>query len=165
MARVYLGLGSNIDPLDNLKLAVRELTKRYGKLDLSPVYQSAAVGFDGDDFLNLVAGLNSDDSPDAIHASIERIHDTAGRDRSSGKFGARTLDIDLLLYDDQVIEHASFKIPREDILKYSFVLKPLAELAPDLLHPLTGQRMAAHWQESEPTAEPLTLVDADISLE
>lgn len=163
MARVYLGLGSNIDPIANLRLAVRELNARYGTLDLSPIYQSAAVGFDGDDFLNLVAGLDSDESAAAIHTTIERIHDLAGRERGSDKFGARTLDIDLLLYDDQVIEHSSFTIPRDDVLKYSFVLRPLAELAPDLVHPVTGQRIAEHWRAAEGRLEPLTPVDVNIS--
>ncbi len=162
MARVYLGLGSNIHPVRNLALAYRELAARYGALELSPVFRSAAVGFEGDDFLNLVAGLDTDDAPEAIHAAIERIHDTAGRNRGSQKFGARTLDIDLLLYDDEIIDHPRFSIPRKDILEYSFVLRPLAELAPDLVHPVTKQRIVDHWRAAGPTAEPLERVDVDI---
>ena len=162
MARVYLGLGSNIEPGANLRLAVRELRARYGTLDLSPVYRSAAVGFAGDDFLNLVAGMDSQASAESIHDVIEEIHTLSGRQRGSNKFGARTLDIDLLLYGDQVIDHPKFAIPRKDVLEYGFVLRPLADLAPDLLHPQTGRTMAAHWCEAEPGAEPLELVAMDL---
>ena len=163
MAKVYLGLGSNIDPERNLRLAIRELTALYGALEMSPVYQSAAVGFEGDDFLNLVVGLSSDDAPGEIHDAIERIHDIAGRARGSDKFGARSLDIDLLLYDDEIIEHARFTIPRKDILEYSFVLRPLAEIAPGLVHPVTGRTISEHWHEAKPAALPLELVNVDIS--
>lgn len=162
MASVYLGLGSNIDPAANLRLAVRELESRYGSLDLSPVYRSAAVGFDGDDFLNLVAGMQSDETPESIHDAIEQIHTVAGRERGSNKFGARTLDIDLLLYDDLVIDHPKFSIPRDDVLRYSFVLRPLAELAPELVHPQTGRSMAEHWREARADAQPLEPVSIEL---
>jgi len=159
MARVYLGLGSNIDPEENLKLAIRELEGRYGPLDLSPVYRSAAVGFEGDDFLNMVAGLDSDESAETIHEQIERIHEIAGRERGSNKFGARTLDIDLLLYDDLVMQGPRLSIPRRDVLEYSFVLRPLAELAPGLRHPQTGRSILEHWREAEEEAQPLERVN------
>ena len=162
MASVYLGLGSNIDPEENLRLAVHELESRYGALELSPVYRSTAVGFAGDDFLNLVVGMHTDEPAESIHDAIEQIHTVAGRERGSNKFGARTLDIDLLLYDDLVIEHPKFSIPRKDVLEYSFVLRPLAELAPDLIHPETGRRIGEHWREAAPDAQPLAPVTVDL---
>ena len=158
MATVYLGLGSNIDPEDNLHLGIAELRRRYGELQLSAVYRSHAVGFEGDDFLNLVACFESDDSPLAICEAIEVIHNLSDRERSGGKWEARTLDIDLLLYNDLVADEPPVRVPRDDILEYSFVLRPLAELAPDLVHPGTGRTMLEHWQNFDAECQPLEVV-------
>jgi 2-amino-4-hydroxy-6-hydroxymethyldihydropteridine diphosphokinase len=159
MARVYLGLGSNIDPEDNLRLGVEELRRHYGDVHISRVYRNAAVGFDGADFLNLVAGFDSEEAPAEISRRIEKIHDLAGRERGDNRFASRALDIDLLLYDDLVIDEPPLQLPRTDVLEYSFVLRPLAELAPELAHPVTGRTMAEHWQECDADRHPLTLVD------
>ena len=158
MATVYVGLGSNIDPEANLHLGIRELRDRYGELQVSAVYRSAAVGFEGDDFLNLVASFESDASPVAICEEIELIHGLAGRERDGGKWESRPLDIDLLLYNDLVVDERPVRVPREDILEYSFVLRPLAELAPDLVHPVTGKTMLEHWQEFDASGQPLDVV-------
>jgi 2-amino-4-hydroxy-6-hydroxymethyldihydropteridine diphosphokinase len=159
MARVYLGIGSNIDPEENLRLGIRELGRVFGEIELSAVYASAAVGFEGADFLNMVVGLQSDDSPRAIQDRVELIHDLAGRERGVGKYSSRPLDIDLLLYDDQVVDEPALKLPRCDVLEYSFVLRPLAELDPDLVHPQTGKTMIEHWQGFDAGSHPLRLVD------
>jgi len=158
MATVYVGLGSNIDPRNNLHLGLRELREHYGELQLSAVYCNSAIGFDGNDFLNLVAEFESDESPQAICEQIELIHKLAGRDRESGKWEARPLDIDLLLYNDLVVDEWPVHIPRSDVLEYSFVLRPLAELAPDLVHPVTGRTMLDHWQEFDAASHPLDVV-------
>lgn len=159
MARVYLGLGSNIRPAENLRLGIQELASRYGDLDLSPVYLSAAVGFEGDDFLNLVVGLDSEQPPTEMHRQIETIHKLAGRQRGGERYTSRPLDIDLLLYDDRVIELPGFRLPRDDVLKYSFVLRPLFDLEPDLRHPETGRTMREHWQAFGAARQPLKRVD------
>ena len=159
MARVYLGIGSNIDPEENLRLGIRELRRVFGEIKLSAVYASAAIGFEGADFLNMVVGLQSDDSPGAIQDQVELIHDLAGRERGAGKFSSRPLDIDLLLYDDQVVDEPALKLPRCDVLEYSFVLRPLAELDPDLVHPQTGKTMIEHWQGFDAGSHPLRLVN------
>ena len=158
MATVYVGLGSNIEPEDNLHVGVRELRARFGELQLSAVYRSEAVGFEGDDFLNLVASFESDASPQEICEEIELIHNLVGRERSDGKWESRPLDIDLLLYNDLVMDERPVRIPREDVLDYSFVLRPLAELAPDFLHPVTGKTMLEHWQEFDAASQPLEVV-------
>lgn len=158
MAIVYLGLGSNVLPEENLSLAVRELRRTYGELDVSSVYRSAAVGFEGDDFLNLVVGLRSDDTPEDICHEIERLHNLAGRIRGDQKWESRPLDIDLLLYNDLIMEEGPVRVPRSDILEYSFVLRPLAELAPDLVHPVTGKTTLTHWQEFDAENHPVELV-------
>ena len=100
MPVVYLGLGSNVDPEENLRLGVIELRRRYGDLVISSTYQNAAVGFEGDDFWNLVVGFESNDGPASIHDEIEVIHGLAGRQRGSDRYSSRPLDIDLLLYGD-----------------------------------------------------------------
>ena len=155
MATVYLGLGSNIEPEKNLGKAVRELRRRYGELDVSTVYRSTAVGFDGDDFLNLVVRLLSDESPLEICEEIERLHNLSGRKRKGQKWASRPLDIDLLLYNDLVMNERPVRVPRDDVLRYSFVLRPMAELAPDLVHPVTGRTMQSHWDEFDAGSHPL----------
>ena len=159
MATVYVGLGSNIDPETNLHLGIAELRRRYGDVESSAVYRSKAVGFVGDEFLNLVARFESDDEPATICQDIENIHHLSGRDRDGGKWESRPLDIDLLLYNDLVLYERPVRVPREDILEYSFVLRPLAELAPDLVHPVTGRTMLEHWQDFDASSHPLEAVD------
>jgi 2-amino-4-hydroxy-6-hydroxymethyldihydropteridine diphosphokinase len=150
---VYLGLGSNLEPRQNLALAVRELGRRFEIVRLSPVYRNAAVGFDGADFLNAVVCIRTEKSPAEIVAELEAIHDLAGREREADSFVSRTLDIDLLLYGDAVIEDS--RVPRDDVLDYGFVLGPLADIAPDLVHPVTGRTIAAHWAAFDRDARPL----------
>ncbi len=158
MATIYVGLGSNIDPENNLHLGIRELRERYGELQLSAVYRSKALGFDGEDFLNLVARFESDESPQAICEQIDLIHNVSGRNRESGKWESRPLDIDLLLYNDLVMDERPVRVPRKDVLEYSFVLRPLAELVPDLAHPVTGKSMLEHWQKFDASSHPLEVV-------
>lgn len=159
MARVYLGLGSNIEPEKNLAMAMRELRASFGDLAVSPVYRNAPVGFAGDDFLNLVVGFDSDESPQEICRQIDRIHACAGRRRGSDQWSSRPLDIDLLLYGDLVCDERPVRVPRKDVLEYGFVLRPLAELAPDLVHPVTGKRLVEHWREFDAAAHPLHEVE------
>ena len=159
MATVFLGIGSNMEAHQNLRLAISELQRRYGPLDISSVYENAAVGFEGSDFLNLVVRLHTDDSPADMHSQIELIHDMAGRERGKAKFISRPLDIDLLLYDDLVLNEPPLTLPRGDVLEYSFVLRPLQELAPELVHPVTGLTMAEHWQQFDQKDHSLLLSD------
>ena len=162
MAVVYVGLGSNIDAEQNLRLGLDELRNRYGELNVSAVYRSKAVGFDGEDFLNLVASFESDTSPAEICETIELIHTLSGRDRNGGKWESRPLDIDLLLYNDLVIDERPVRVPRDDVLEYSFVLRPMAELAPDLVHPMTGRTMREHWQDFDAASHPLDTVSLNL---
>jgi 2-amino-4-hydroxy-6-hydroxymethyldihydropteridine diphosphokinase len=165
VARVYLGLGSNIDPEKNLRLAVRELKERFGKLEMSPVYQSRPIGFEGDDFLNAVVALNTSLGPDEVVRQLEEIHVIAGRRRGSLEPASRTLDIDLLLYGELVADAAGVRVPRKDVLEYGFVLRPLTDLAPETVHPVTGRSLATHWREfamHDAGRHPLTAVDVDL---
>lgn len=159
MVNVFLGLGSNIDAENNFRLAVAELRDRFGELTLSPVYRSAAVGFEGNDFLNMVVGLETGMRPRDLLTSLEAIHARAGRMRGPDRYTSRPLDIDLLLYGDLVDRDPPTRVPRSDILAYGFVLKPLADIAPDLVHPETRRSIAEHWQHFDATRHPLKPVD------
>jgi 2-amino-4-hydroxy-6-hydroxymethyldihydropteridine diphosphokinase len=162
MPRVYLSLGSNVDAESNIRLGIRELRKRFRKLDISPAYRSKAVGFDGDDFLNLVVGFDTRAYIETIVRHIERIHRIAGRQRGEQKFSPRTLDIDLLTYGDIVTSVPPVTLPRGDVLEYDFVLKPLADIAADELHPVTGRSYADHWEEMKRSGSGLRRVDIDL---
>ncbi len=162
MPRVYLGLGSNIDPEDHIVFAVAELRRRFGNVDLSPVYRAPAIGFAGADFLNMVAGIDTDLPPLELLDSIEEIHTLAGRQRDvRGESVARALDIDLLIYGDLVDEARPVRVPRADILDYAFVSRPLSELAPDEHHPVSGRTYAEIWQAFDASEQPLEAVEID----
>ena len=143
---VYISAGSNIEPARHLRMAIAGLRERFGPVSLSGIYRNPAEGFDGDDFLNLVIRVTTLDSPRAIIDTIELLHERSGRVRGSNPFSSRTLDLDLLMYGDRVIDEEKVRVPREDITDYAFVLGPMAEMAPRLEHPVTGRTMADMWQ-------------------
>ncbi len=155
--RVYVGLGSNVDRETRLRQAVDALRARFGALGLSPVYNSAAVGFDGFDFLNLVAGFDTELEVEQVAAVFREIENQLGRDRSLPKFSSRSIDLDILTYGDTVLDLPGIRIPRPEILENAFVLKPLQDLAPDTLHPERGETYAVLWQRMAPTAPRLDL--------
>ncbi len=159
MATVFLGIGSNIDAETNLSLGVGELRAKFGDIELSPIYSSPPFGFEGDDFLNLVARIDTSLSPLELHDVFDAIHEKAGRVRGCNRFLARTLDIDLLLYDQLIVDEPPIRLPRSDVLEYSFVLRPLADIAPDTVHPLTGNNYARAWAEFDASCHPLREVD------
>lgn len=156
MPRIWLSLGSNQAREASLRGAVRLLRQAFGPLVLSAVYESDAIGFVGEPFLNLVAGADTDWSVDAVRERLRAIEDAHGRVRGGDKFCPRTLDIDLLVYGDLVQPDAD--LPRAEILRHAFVLGPLAEVAPDERHPVLGRRYAELWAELAPTALPLKRV-------
>ncbi len=145
--RCWLSIGSNLDREQSIRGAIQDLRATYGELTLSPVYESVAVGFSGAPFLNLVAGIDTDEPVEAINARLRAIEDAHGRVRGPDKFAPRTLDIDLLTWGDAVGRIDSYELPRDEILKYAFVLGPLADVAPRARHPLDGRRYADLWRD------------------
>ena len=154
VADAYVGLGSNIDAERHLADAVEALEDRVGAVELSSTYRNPAVGFDGDDFLKLVLRFHSEAGPRALKEILSGIERRAGRARAGSGPGPRTLDLDLLLYGSLI--EAPLRLPHADVLKYSFVLCPLAELAPSLVHPITGITVVESWQDMARTNPPLT---------
>jgi len=159
MTRVYLGIGSNCRPEFHVRAGVAALAATFGRVDLSPVYRTPAVGFEGRDFLNLAAGIDTDWSVQSLKDWLNDLEDAHGRRRDVPKFSDRNLDIDILLYGDEVLDRDGLVLPRPEILDYAHVLKPLADLAPRQVHPLTGRTLAEHWQafESSGALEPVDL--------
>ncbi|WP_243048086.1 2-amino-4-hydroxy-6-hydroxymethyldihydropteridine diphosphokinase [Dyella sp. RRB7] len=155
MARVYLSLGSNREPKRYLAAALVELRERFGELAVSPAYRSQSVGFDGADFINLAVGLDTDLSPEALNDWLHALEDRHGRRRDVPRFSDRTLDVDIVLYDDLVRQgEGHLDIPRKE-LRHAFVLKPMADIAPQLVHPVSGRTMAALWAAFPVDSEPL----------
>ena len=158
MAQVYVSIGSNIERKRNIEQALQALAAAYGELQQSSVYESAAVGFDSTPFYNLVVAFQTGDSPQAVQETLHRIEDSQGRLRA-GELAARTLDLDLLLYDDLVIHAGKLVLPRDDIDRYAFVLGPLAEIAGERRHPVSGMRYADMWSAFDHTGQELQRID------
>ncbi len=153
MAEVFVSIGSNIDRYRHISAALDALADCFGDLQVSPVYQSEAVGFEGDDFLNLVVGFQCDLSVGDLATQLRAIEDANGRSRHGPKFSSRTLDIDILTYDDLTGDCDGINLPRDEITKNAFVLLPLADIAADQQHPLLkipyGEMWAAYDQASQ----------------
>lgn len=149
MTHVVLSLGSNIEREKNTRYAIREIADRYGDLDLSPVYETSSVGFDGPAFFNLIAGFRSDQPVQDIVVALKQIELDAGRIQGPKTFASRVLDIDIVLYGDKNLRPRGMNIPRDEIEKYAYVLKPLADIYPDLVHPVTHRTIAEMWADFE----------------
>lgn len=166
MSKAYLSLGSNREPEHHLRAAIAALRKHFGDVVLSPVYRTRAVGFDGGDFLNAAAIIDTTLDPFALNDWLHALEDAHGRDRSGPRFGDRTLDIDIVLFDDLVLRGDGHRgshpgqvlqIPRDE-LKHAFVLRPLAEIAPAVVVPGTGHTLAELWEHHADRRAPMELV-------
>ncbi len=147
MPKVFVGIGSNIDRERSVRAGVTGLCHQYGEMQFSSVYESAAVGFEGDAFYNLVAAFDTNNSIEQVIARLADIENQHGRVRTGERFVARTLDLDLLLYGDDIIATENYHVPRDEILRYAFVLRPLAEMVPDDVHPDVGECYAVLWEK------------------
>ena len=159
MAQVYIGVGSNIDKHLHIPQVLKELRQQFGKIDISPLYQTPAIGFEGEDFYNLVVGLNTQLTPHQLHKVLRQIEAHHQRVRvSENQFISRTLDLDQLLFDDFQIKDDSIEIPNPDILDYAFVLKPLADVAGKVIHPSLNKSIQQLWNEFDKSSLKMTVV-------
>jgi 2-amino-4-hydroxy-6-hydroxymethyldihydropteridine diphosphokinase len=163
MPRVYVAIGSNVQPERWFAVAARELRRRFPGVQFSSWYRNPAYGFEGGDFVNAVAGFDTTRSPEAVLADCHEIEAVCGRRRDDPKWAPRVMDIDLLLHGDTVAETAAYRLPRPDLLRRCYMLGPLAEIAPELRHPTTGRTIADHWQEL--AREPHSLEKVALPLE
>lgn len=155
----FVGVGSNIQPRIHVPRAMALLREHYGALTISPVYRCPAVGFEGPSFLNLVVAFDTGADALTVADTLHHIERICGRDRSSPS-ASRRMDLDLLLYGDLVSDAPGLRLPRADILRYAFTLKPLADIAPDARHPVDGRSYAELWaafDAGEQPLEPVTL--------
>jgi 2-amino-4-hydroxy-6-hydroxymethyldihydropteridine diphosphokinase len=147
VTRAYLSLGSNIEPEKYLRAAIAELRARFGAVQLSPVYSFPPVGFDGDDFLNLAAAIDTDLDVFALNDWLHALEDRNGRRRDVPRFFSRTLDVDIVLFGDLVIEaEGNLHVPRGE-LRHPFVLKPMNDIAPEVMHPTVHKTIGQLWKE------------------
>ncbi|HYG07891.1 MAG TPA: 2-amino-4-hydroxy-6-hydroxymethyldihydropteridine diphosphokinase [Stenotrophomonas sp.] len=146
MTPVLLSLGSNLRPQHHLHAAVEALRAHFGELRVSPAYRTAAVGFDGPDFLNNAVLLHTEMELEPLDAWLHALEDAHGRDRSGPRFSDRTLDIDVIFYGDRIVEGPGhLRVPRPE-LKHAFVLKPLADIAPGFIDPVSGHSLDELWR-------------------
>ncbi len=161
MALCFVSIGSNVEREQNIRAALVALHEYFGALLVSSVYETLAVGFEGAPFYNLVVAFVTETPPRQIVTILRDIETRHGRVRSDERFGPRTLDLDLLLYGNEIIHEQQLELPRPEIGKYAFVLEPLAEVAPDLRHPRNRQPYRQLWNEfnkSHTSAKTIRLV-------
>jgi len=147
--------GSNVEPQKHLALAVAELERSFPGARFSPWYRNTAVGFEGDDFINLVAGFDTELTLPELLPKLHAIETLCGRPRGAPRWAPRSMDLDVLLYGDFVGEVPGVRVPRPDLLRRAFMLGPLAALAPELVHPTEHRTVADLWQSFDRAAHPL----------
>lgn len=162
MPDAWVAAGSNVRPRENLRRALATLGAEFPALQASRAFSNTAVGFQGDDFVNLVMRFPADLPLPALLERLKAVERECGREPGGPKWGPRTLDLDLLLYGNQLGRFPGAVLPHPDLATRAWVLGPLAELAPDLVHPVLGEKFSVLWQRFEQGAHPLVPVVLDV---
>ena len=142
---LHLNIGSNKNRRINIRLALNKLKSNFTDITVSSIFESPAEGFVGSNFYNVGVNAKTKNNINEVVGILHDIENSLGRDRSLPKFSSRIIDLDLVLYNDAIDE--DLKVPRRDILKYAFVLAPLAELNPEDIHPQKGISYLNLWKE------------------
>ena len=161
MPLLSLSLGSNIDPAENIRRAARALQREFGEIACSAVFESEAIGFDGDNFLNLVVITDTHLGLPQIVLFLKQLEDDLGRDRTQPRFSGRPIDIDILSFGAESGQDCGIELPRPEITRNAFVLQPLAELLPNAVHSEAGLTHAALWQAFDKAGQRLWRVKFD----
>ena len=158
MADVYVAAGSNVEPIRYLCRALDALQAAFGPLTVSPAYRNRAVGFEGPAFVNLVVGFATDESPAQVRSRLQQIESLCDRPRDAPKWAPRTMDLDILLYDSLVSDEPGLVLPRPDLVRRAYMLKPMADITPDLRHPTLQKTMRELWEASDARGHALEVV-------
>ena len=162
MAKVFVGIGSNIDKHIHIPQVIEELAQRFGDMQVSPIYETSAAGFSGEDFYNLVVGLETQLSPQEVRQYLRDLEASHGRVRNSkNQFISRTLDLDQLLYGGSKINKDGVHVPSSDITNYAFVLKPLVDIAGNVQHPILKSSFSQLWKDFDKDEIELRVVQID----
>jgi len=161
MSRVFLGVGANLSPEQNIPAGLRRLADDVEIVAVSPCYRSPAVGFDGPAFINLVVEVNTELSVAGLNCALKIIEREFGRLPDAQKYSDRALDIDILLFNDLCGEHDGLQLPRDDIRRFAFVIQPLLDISPQAIDPQNGQTLSRYLNDVQD--QPLTLITAPLS--
>ena len=134
--KVFIGIGSNLNKIKNIKSSISKIKNDYENVKLSPVYETKSMGFDGPNFYNLVCSFNTTEDIYKLKERLNKIELDHGRNLNETKYSSRTLDIDILYYDNLILANDKIKIPRKEIIEYDFVLRPLIDIDPEFIHPV-----------------------------
>jgi len=160
VSEVYLAAGSNLDPERRLAQAACELERSFAPVRFSPWYRNRAMGFSGPDFINFVAGFETHWPVRQVRARLREIEAQCGRSRDDPQWAPRAMDLDILLYGDLVCEEPGLRLPRPDLMVRPYMLGPLADLAPGLVHPTAGRTIGELWMRFDQAAHPLERTEA-----
>jgi 2-amino-4-hydroxy-6-hydroxymethyldihydropteridine diphosphokinase len=160
--RVFVAAGSNLEPEKHLARAAAEIMHSWHDAHFSRAYRNAAVGFDGPEFINLVTGFTTAQPLDAVIARLRAIETQCGRPRYAPKWASRTMDLDVLLFGDLVEKTTEYTLPRPDLLKRPYMLGPLAEIAPDVVHPVEGRKIRDLWEKFDHGGHVMSPVPLDL---
>jgi len=159
LTRVFVAAGSNVDPARHLRRAARELVSSFGKVDFSPAYRNQAVGFEGEDFINFVAGFDTALEVREVVSRLQHIEGICGRTRDAPKWAPRSMDLDILLYGDRVCDEPGLVLPRPDLVRRPYMLGPIADIAPEVVHPTLGKTLGRLWREFDREAHHMERVE------
>ncbi|MFQ3236078.1 MAG: 2-amino-4-hydroxy-6-hydroxymethyldihydropteridine diphosphokinase [Paraglaciecola sp.] len=151
---IFISVGSNIDREKHIKSGLDAMHKAFGPMVLSTVYESESVGFKGRDFYNLVVQASTELGVTEVMQTLKQIERNNLRSHGGKKFSPRTLDLDLLLYD-KFTTLSPVELPRGEILYNAFVLQPLAEIAPLVTHPISGETYQSLWRKYDKSTQHL----------
>jgi 2-amino-4-hydroxy-6-hydroxymethyldihydropteridine diphosphokinase len=158
MVDVYVAAGSNVRPEKYLARAVKLMEEQFKPLRVSPAYRNRAVGFEGADFINLVVGFSTVLPFAGVRERLQQIETACDREPNAPKWAPRSMDLDVLLFGDLICTDPGFIVPRPDLLKRAYMLKPLFDIAPDVMHPSAEKTIAELWAEFDQGAHELVEV-------
>ncbi len=144
---VFLSLGSNIDRNRNIQRCLEQLQETFGRVECPPVYESEPVGFKGEYFYNLTVKIETGLNLKELTTSLKTIEDENGRERGGERFSSRTLDIDILTFDDLCGVYDGIELPRPELFFNAFVLLPMADLAANTIEVKSNLSYAQLWFE------------------